>query len=452
MDNSNFVDKTLKCGCSIKVELEVVYKSIENIQNQLFEIGVKINQPTDADIFPKTENEITIERKYFNTYDFDKETNIDLFNSNRAIVMLSVMPKNANVDYISNTMLKFYKKKTNSSSRLFVGKGHTIKGAKSQNEEIILFDFIKESYGHQIGYTIANNDTIQIIDPNEKQSSSTQVYPALNNALNDLMLFGAIDNLRFFPVYDSPNEQITHEIGNTIKNYMDIFKFNLIDLKPLNKGSSLIGATVFGDTYKEPPIFYSQLKKGDNILVHRSFGDLAPLNAYLCSSFMINQGFTFAELKYAKEKIISLIKMHNFEIGKIINNYCPEFGEKLDRKKHILITKDISGEGLSIFKELAIKANKNIHITEIPLLFKDITFATVENFFITDGTSGINGAIAIIASDIVIEQVLIDLRKKGFEPNIIGYMGDEGSNKVYVPIVINKLINSNEILKNFEVA
>jgi selenophosphate synthase len=354
------------------------------------------------------------------------------------------------IDYLSNIMLRSYRKFSKNFHNLIVGKGHTIKGAKSQNEELILFDFIKQDHGTQVGYTVANNDTIQIIDPTEKLSSPTQIYPALNNALNDVILFGAIDNLKLHPIFDSPNEKIKGEMKSEIMNYANEFKIDLIGLEPLNIGSSLIGSTVFGELYKEPPIFYTDLESGDKILVHRSFGDLAPINAYIYNKILCENGFSKRELKFASDKIISVLKKPNLEIGKIINKYCPNFGEKLDRNKHILITKDISGEGLSIFKELAEKSKKDIHITDIPLFFDEITKAAVKNLLIRDGTIGTNGAIVMIASENVINQIKNDLNSKGFNPHIMGFIGNGCSNKVHAPEIIKDLIYS-ERLNNFNI-
>jgi hypothetical protein len=104
MDNPEVIDPGLNCGCNIKVDLNnVVYVALENIETELNEIGVIINQREDADIFTKTDNEIQIERKYLNnvnSIDFSNLENLQIDKPNRAIVLFSVMQKNANIQAV----------------------------------------------------------------------------------------------------------------------------------------------------------------------------------------------------------------------------------------------------------------------------------------------------------------------------------------------------------------
>lgn len=445
----------LKCGCSIKIDLRnVVYPGLRSIENDLSKLGISLNDRADADIFPNYD-ELTINRRIYKSNNYIiNPTDIKNLNPKRAINLLSLFQNNTQTsEYLANKMLDCLTKISKSGMEFVIGKGHSIRGAHTEDDEFLLFDFISfnETFQNQIGYIAINNDTIQIIDPTRPPTDHIHVDVALSNALNDLMVLGVTENIRIFPVYDAPYDKLRKEIERNIYSYTNKYKFNIVDMQPVGNRNLLLGGTVLGCTYKEPPMFHEKLKEGDKILVHRPFGDLAPITGYLCEC--INNGsfeeFSSKELNEAKENIMSIISKPNLKVAEIINKYCPEFGAKFNRNEHIMATSDISGQGIYIFKELANKIHKNIKLTNIPLLYEELTSTIVQMNLLDDGTSGTNGAIIMMASENIIENVYHDLNKNGYDPMIIGNVGKRGED-VFIPKKNECLISSPDLLREFK--
>jgi selenophosphate synthase len=443
-------------GCAVKVDLiKVVYPALKLIQPELSKSGIKINPREDADIFPGyvTEAErmvipdLSQPSVNFHTRERDKPS--------RAISLVQVHQKNAeSAERFAEILLKVYREISKARVNFNVGKGHSII-TSYQDAEFALFDFIRHE-GDGL-YTLANNDTIQIIDPTADPCSREQVYVAISNTINDLVTLGCYEKIEIYPTYDAPTEELVKETWRGLRSFASEYGVKLHEMEPVGKGKLLMGATVLGRMKKEPPVFYNCVDKEMRILVTRPIGDLAPINVYLvcCAdeeyeSKLQESGLDMEDVRKAKDGVIKIMAKPNLKVGKVINKYCPEVGEEYRRGEHIACTGDLSGPGLFIFKELAELAKVDMKLEEIPLSNREYVYFASREYLMENGTAGTNGAIAIIADRNVIENVYDDLMKYGYSPRIIGDVIGKGNGEVYVSPDVKNMISSGSILSQFK--
>lgn len=451
-EQTNLDPHKLACGCAVKIDLErVVYPALQGIRERLASKGIVLTGREDADISLKR-GELKFIRSVFH---FDSPTldTLRSFNPQRAITLTSVY-RVRDPHELGARWLSFYEVLASEELKFTVGKGHTIE-AYSKDDEFILFDFFKTEGDEADGYLVANNDTIQLIDPMIELGAQAQVDVALSNALNDLFALGAFENIKIYPVYAAPTEETQKKLQENIRRFCARYGFELVEQEPISNKTLLLGATVFGETKKQPPTFYDKLQAGDLILVHRPFGDLAPINLYLDGlimgeSFVRELGFTLEELEKAKDDVVNTMSAPNVKVGEIINRFCPHFGEVFDEEAHLKATGDLSGPGIQIFKEIAELGRVNIKLEEIPLRHEEIVRAATKQLIIPNGTSGTNGAIAIIASPTVIEKVEKELREAGYIPEIIGVVEGRGEGVLTVPESTKEFVADSALLARWK--
>lgn len=442
----------LACGCAVKIDLErVVYPALQGIRGKLESKGIVLTGREDADISLKR-GEPKVMRSIFSLSNPSLDS-LRLFKPQRAIT-LSCVYRVRDPDELGSRWLRFYEVLAKAGLQFVVGKGHTIE-AYSKDDEFILFDFFKTEGDEADGYLVANNDTIQLIDPTIELGAQAQVDVALSNALNDLFALGAFENIKIYPVYAAPTEELQAQLKENMRRFCAQYGFELIEQEPVSKKTLLLGATVFGETKKQPPTFYDKLKAGDLILVHRSFGDLAPINLYLDGlimgdSLLKELGLTMEKLEQAKDNVVSTMRAPNVKVGGIIHKFCPGLKEAFDEEAHIKATGDLSGSGIQIFKEIAQLGRVNIKLERIPLSYEEVVRAATRELIIPNGTSGTNGAVAIIASPAVIEKIEAELRRVGYVPQIIGVVEGSGEGALTVPANAKDFVADEKLLAHWK--
>ncbi|MFQ6135907.1 MAG: SelD-related putative sulfur metabolism protein [Candidatus Hydrothermarchaeales archaeon] len=445
-------------GCAVKVDLiSVVYPSLEVIKRELD--NITINPREDADIFPSGEGGVEVVRRVYDLNDPKVEIDdIRRISPDRALFLIQVYQKDANTpEKFGRVLSSIFRKMEKANVNFRIGKGHSIRTPYLE-AQFALFDFIKMKDGKASGYTLANNDTIHIIDPTGEPGNEVQTFVAVSNSLNDLICLGCYENIEVYPLYDAPKEEMVEEIENNFGNYCKKFNFALKDPRVIGNKKLIMGASVFGNMHKEPPTFYDGLNGGMEVLVTRPFGDLAPINVYLSSlasdeyrRLLDMEGIDLGEVEKAKRKIVEKMEEPNLKAGEIINRYLPEWGEGFREEEHIAVTGDLSGPGIFIFKEISETANVDIRLEEIPLAYPDLVQFASREFLMDNGTAGTNGAIAIIANGGVIEDVGKDLSKAGYDPKVIGRVMGKGEGKLYVGKEVENMISSKGILREFDV-
>ena len=448
-------------GCAVKVDLvTVVYPALRRLRPTLKELGVTVAHREDCDIFPLGKEEPVITRRVYDPKSDSVDTvDIRRIDPKRAISLVQVHQRNAENDVtFGDWLLSVYNKIGKAGVNFFVGKGHSII-TTYPDAEFALFDFISHKNGQAEGWNLANNDTIQVIDPTLDPGSPEQTEVGVCNSLNDLVALGCYENLRLLPVIDAPNEELAQKIRGHMESFAKRNGIKLVEAESPNKKKLLIGATFIGDMRKEPPTHEEYLEEGMKVLVSRPFGDLAPINTYLSAladetflKLLEEQDSSLEEVRSAKDQIIETMRQPNLKIGRIINEYLPDYGEEFNASEHIVSTGDVSGPGILIFQELAEKAKVDIKIDNIPLCYPSYVKFVTENFLMDNATAGTNGAVAIIARDNIIDEIKGKLRKEGYEPHVIGEILGKGEGIVKVDKEVREMIASQAQLNELAIS
>ncbi len=444
---------SLAIGCSVKVDLyDVLYPALSLINNDLCKLNIEIQHREDVAVLSNVGDYQLVRRVYdVNGLNVNGEE-LTKLNPAVALLLLQIHQSRASSPAeFAKSILSLYTKLGSGPVRVRIGKGHSIVSTR-EGAEFALVDFISTSKGD--AYLLANNDTIQIIDPTEDPGNYRQVATALSNALNDLFIKGVYRDITVYPVYDAPNDELRNALRRNIVEFAGRWGLKLVDPGQPNANYLLMGATVVGTLDKEPPMFYDKIGRGFKVLVTRPFGELSIISTYLTAHVdetvmeeLERRVMSIDELERLKARIMDMLSRPNIDIAKIINKYLPGLGEPFREDEHIAATIDVSGPGIFVFKELAEQSNVDIKLDSIPLISPEVSAFAAENYIITDATAGTNGSIAIIASDDVIDSLIKDLRGiEGVQPMVIGEVLGKGSGRLLVPDYVAKYVVNKSLL------
>jgi len=425
----------LACGCAVKLDLQrVVYPALRAIRPQLQALGLGLAGREDADIFPRSA-ELSFRRRI---YRFDAQQVVPLApGAERRAVTVSSVYRPQSAPELARRWLEFYRALLSEGAGLQIGKGHTIE-AYTPDDEFVHFDFYRPAGAARPGWQVANNDTIQLIDPTRELGAPEQSEVALSNALNDLFSLGAVEEIQVYPFYAAPSSSLAAQIAENMSNFCLEYGFAYHRQEPISENTLLIGATVFGASSRQLPTFYDRIDQGDLILVHRAFGDLAPINL-LVEQLITGDGTANslgqrrAELQRAVDERIAVMRRPNLAVGRLIQHFSPEMDEPFDEGRHIKVTTDISGPGVDVFRELAERVGRDVVLERLPLADEELVRRASENFLLPNGTAGTNGALALIGASALIERLGAELEALGHWPQIIGQVAGPGGRLVLPP-------------------
>ncbi|EHP70815.1 selenophosphate synthase [Metallosphaera yellowstonensis MK1] len=438
---------SLATGCAVKVDLiDTVYPALEKIRAKLLENNIELMPREDTDIFISRESETL--KRVINGGEFDAD---------RAVSLIQVNQETAgNPEKFAEFLMRVYTG-VKTRRRLVVGKGHSIVTTNPRGEVAVL-DLIKLDGGRLKSYTLANNDTIQIVDPLEDPGTQMQVDVGVSNSLNDLFTKGAFQDLKMIPVADAPDPELKEKLMRNFENFSRRYNVPVIDEVQPSTGTLMIGATIIGRSDHELPTFYDRVDEGMEILVTRPVGELTPINVHMwlltvpeLLELMESRGITLGKVEEVKSKALRYMSVPNFATAKVIYEHLPEFGGTFDKDSHVAMTTDVTGPGIFVIKEFADKAKVDVELYDIPVVDRDICEFATENFIIPNSTAGTNGATVLFASRKVIDNVAQRLQRDGLEPRVIGRVIRKGTGIVYVKKDVCKLIHRENILKYFKV-
>ena len=202
------------------------------------------------------------------------------------------------------------------------------------------------------------------------------------------------------------------------------------DYSSLKVGNLFFGATATAITHKEIPTRYNEVEEEMNIIITDKFGSLVPLTLYLLTKIneenitnFEKQGISFQQLENEKEEIFNNLRHPRFELGKVINKYCPEFDGKFDKASHITAVFPILTQGILAIKKLADYIGSEIIIDRVPIKNRKMSAYAVKEYFVQHSTSSLNGCHVIIASKECTDSIIQDLKKIHLEPEVIGKVG-----------------------------
>lgn len=452
---------SLATGCAVKVDLlRVVYPALGELVPKLREKGLVIAPREDADIFPRPKDGVEIHRRI---YSLGKNTNVDpkeirSIKPSRAIVLVQVYQRYADEpEKFAELVGPVYEKIAESHVPIHIGKGHSIV-TPFKEDQFVMVDFIKPLSSAVEGFTLANNDTIHIIDPTDDPGSYKQVSGALSNTLNDLFVLGAYENLRLALVVNAPLEELVDKMIKHAEKFAKEVEAEIVDVPLPKKGKLLIGATALADTLKHPPVFYDKVKPGMKLIATRPFGELAPINVYIACIIdesiigdLEQQGLTIEALEKYKDEAVETISRPNKKVAKVINKYLPEYNEVYREDEHIAATTDVTGPGIYVVRELAEQTKTKILLHDIPLLFPEISRIASSLYLIPNATAGTNGAFVVIAPNEIVDDILSDLKAIGLNPVVFGEVIDKGEPEVIAPKKLKEYVVDRKILSKFKI-
>ena len=452
---------SLATGCAVKVDLlRVVYPALRRINKEIGEKGLRILPREDADIIPARDDGVEIYRRI---YRLGAQTDINQdeitrLKPNRCIVLVQIYQRYADdPDKFRELIEPVYLKLASTNLDLYLGKGHSI-ATPFENDDFILIDFLKVYSNKKNIYSIVNNDTIHIVDPTSPPSDFRQVAGAISNALNDVFILGGYRNIKIAPVINAPNEDLRNNLWESVASYCRKYGFELLDVEQPNKGRLLLGATVIAYTEKEPPVFYDKVKPGMKIVASRPFGELAPINVYLASILNKNiynelekLGYDLSTLEKNKDMIFDLISRPNIGIAKVISKYLPDVGEEYSPEENILACTDVTGPGIYVLYELAERLNARIDIDVIPLLHPFYSKFATKNYLMLNSTAGTNGSHIMVVPSTIVEDLIGNLKRSGFQPYVIGEIKEIGKVELRVGKEIKNYISDKRILNKLTI-
>lgn len=303
----------------------------------------------------------------------------------------------------------------------------------SSKKQFALLDFIETRRGNKVGYIIANNYITQITDVLCSPESDIHCKITVAGVIENLNLLGCIDEFKIFPIYDAPKEEMLDVTRQNLDSITLSNNIYMEDYSSLKIGNLFFGASATATTYKEIPTRYTEVEEEMNVISTDKFGSIIPLSLFLLTkineeniSIFENQGIVITELENEKDNIINNLSHPRFELGKIINKYCPTFEGKFDKTSHITAVFPILTQGILAIKKLVDYIDHEIIIDKIPIKNKEMSSYAVKEYLVQHSTSSINGCHLIIATRECTDSIIQDLKKIHLDPEVIGKIGKKG--------------------------
>lgn len=393
------------CGCGVKLDLQdVVYPALAAADEKLsvrVDNSVHPGRFIEANRFILNVKDLVLKRdSLINTFrEIGMDTVIELFSTSRDGFIDRHETKSEVADIVKNKI-----RILQSVPGLSFGKGHSIRAGG----DVVVLDMLRHD-ASSIGYTISNNDTIITADSILRHFAPVSVITALNNALNDIYLTGAIQNLVVRPTYDGTAEEVA-EIRKTFALFEEFHRsrgvdMQIIDEGPLNQGIKVVGGTAIGYTDREIPVM-SGLKPGQEILLTRFLGDLSLL--------ALHRGLHFTgadeDLKQLRIEVLQRFATSNYPVAKILTKYLPSYGQEFDEDLHVTFASDVSGPGLFVLEEAARQSGVDVSIDRLKFIDERSL-----NQYRKNQTSSTNGPLMIAGKPSVLAMLESDLQSFGMK-------------------------------------
>ena len=303
----------------------------------------------------------------------------------------------------------------------------------SSKKQFALLDFVETRRGNKVGYIIANNYITQVTDVLSSPESDLHCKITVAGVIENLNLLGCIDEYKIFPIYDAPKEEMLDVTRQNLDSITLSNNIYMEDYSSLKIGNLFFGATATATTYKEIPTRYTEIEEEMNVIITDKFGSIIPLSLFLLTkineeniSVFEKHGIVITKLENEKDNIINNLSHPRFELGKLINKYCPAFEGKFDKASHITAVFPISTQGILAIKKLVDYIDHEIIIDKIPIKNKEMSSYAVKEYLVQHSTSSFNGCHLIIASRECTDSIIQDLKKIHLEPDVIGKVGKKG--------------------------
>lgn len=418
-------------------------KHYDSIANEFKRNNLRIIVPSYYSYFhyPEKKDAEIIRR----IYKVDEEFRHEDLKTKKAVTILKYDKK---VVYDDDLMVEEIKKISNSiDSKIEIDKLSIIPTNAKKDFHFILFDHIKSHRGNKTGYTVVTNFNTQATDVTQSIRSPIHMEISLTEAINLLNLVGCTKDIKLYPIYDAPNDEMLDEIRRNIDSFTIKYNYTFEDYSSLKFGGLFFGTTAVGNTHKELPNKYDLVEQDMQIIVTDKMGLLACLGLYIISTLddeivlkkMNSYGIDLEKVIQLKDLALKNLTEPRLSLGRTISKYLPDFENQFDTSSNILVTYPISKNGISSFKELSQLINKEVIIDQkqIPYVDKDISTFLAKEHLISNISASTSDTNMIIVSKDLAATIVEELSKHKFNPTIIGKIGkpvaaaaDKSSRKV----------------------
>jgi selenophosphate synthase len=351
---------------------------------------------------------------------------------------------------LSKMLLKFYFKiNPKHPVRCF-----EISTTSNPKAEFALLDFIELHRGEKIGYTVIKSSCIKVIDPFQSPDSDINTAISLATSVEYLALLGCTSGFRIVPIYDAPNQDMINHIQDGHSLFSSKYNIPVDDYSSLNLGKLFLGGTAYANIEKEMPVRYDLVRSGMVIMLTDKFGSLCPLNARMIEKIDPKfNGFTNLIDHFSptiSNDVLKSLSHPRFSLGKIVAKYSPDFDNKFDTDSHIIAVHPVVTDGVISLLHLAKLSNSHLFIKDIPMKYKELAMLATKECVISNSTSSTNGCHIIVAGSEVATNVLDDLKKHNFDPQIIGNVVDNEKPVVTINNSITNYVAAKNIVDRFE--
>jgi selenophosphate synthase len=392
-------------------------------------------------------NSLKISPHYYSYFHYPEKKNIEIvrriYKSNeelkqedlKAKKALSIIKWDKKIVYDNNLLIKKIKKISEQlKTKIEIEKISIIPTNTREDFQFTLFDHIKIQRGNITGYTVVTNSNTQATDVNQNIESPIHMEIAFTESINLLNLLGCSIDIKLFPIYDAPNEDILDGIRKNIDNFTIKYNYSFEDYSSLKLGGLFFGTTATGSSHKELPNRYDLIKEDMQIIITDKLGLLTCLGLYTITTLneklfekLNKQGIQENRLNQLKDLAIKNLTEPKTSLGKLITKFLPDFENEFDFQSHILVTYPISKNGISALYEISKLINKELIINDIPLIDSDIANFVSKEYLISNPTASTSNTNIILTSKELCSTVIDELNKNKFNPKVIGKIGKSGT-------------------------
>ncbi|HKR72553.1 MAG TPA: hypothetical protein VJR94_00425, partial [Candidatus Nitrosocosmicus sp.] len=232
-------------------------KHYDSIANEFKRNNLRIIVPSYYSYFhyPEKKDAEIIRR----IYKVDEEFRHEDLKTKKAVTILKYDKK---VVYDDDLMVEEIKKISNSiDSKIEIDKLSIIPTNAKKDFHFILFDHIKSHRGNKTGYTVVTNSNTQATDVTQSIRSPIHMEISLTEAINLLNLVGCTKDIKLYPIYDAPNDEMLDEIRRNIDSFTIKYNYTFEDYSSLKFGGLFFGTTAVGNTHKELPNKYDLVEQ-----------------------------------------------------------------------------------------------------------------------------------------------------------------------------------------------
>lgn len=414
---------------------ELKFEEFENTANELKRNNLKFIIPSYYSYFhyPEKKDAEIIRR----VYKLDEEFRHEDLKTKKAV---SILKFHKNIVYDDIVLTEQIKKIADSfDTKIEVDKVSIIPTNGKENSQFILFDHILTHRGNKTGYTIVTNSNTQATDVTQPITSPIHLEIAFTESISLLNLLGCTKDIKLYPVYDAPNEEMLDEIRKNIDIFTIKYNYTFEDYSSLKFGGLFFGTTAVGNTHKEIPNKYDLIEQGMQIIVTEKMGLLTFLGLYIISNLddsirhkVKNSDIDFSKVIELKDQAIKNLTEPKLSLGKCVFKYLPDFEQEFDPQSHILVAHPISKKGISSFYELAKLINKEVIIDQIPYVDNSISKFLAKEHLISNVAASTPETNMLIVSDALAPVLIEELSKHKFNPSVIGKIGNAGKARVSI--------------------